>query len=132
MTTKHIFVLDTGVAGLFGIGLILFPNELLALFDIADPGDAPQTLLARLLGGALVGIGVTEWLARNVIRAAALPIVRGILCFDRLAVMVSLQATLVGTANRLGWLVVGLFLFFAVARIAAGYPRAASPAAAGE
>lgn len=65
MTTKHIFVLETLVAGLFGIGLIALPNDALGVFGIADPGDVAQSLLARFLGGALIGIGATEWASQN-------------------------------------------------------------------
>lgn len=39
------------------------------------------------------------------------------LWFDIVAVFAATEATLSGRVNALGWLVVGLFLFFAVARI---------------
>lgn len=112
---------DTVVAGLFGFALMAFPSELLSFLDIANPADPALIVLARLLGASLIGIGATEWFARNVSESGMLPILRGILWFDVLAVIVSVFATLSGTVNAFGWLVAGLFLFFGVARVLLGF-----------
>ena len=115
MTIKNIFVLDALATVLFGVAFIAFPQQSITLFNI-NP-DAAHTLLAQLLGGALIGIGMSEWFARNATRAGSLPIVKGVLCYDVLAVIVSVQATIAGTVNFLGWMVAGIFLFFGIARI---------------
>lgn len=112
---KRIFLCDTIVAGFFGFCLIAFPGELLSVLAMApEPGSI---VLARLLGGSLLGIGATEWLSRNASESDSLPIIRGLLWFDIVAVVVSMNATLSRTANSLGWLIAGFFFLFAVARV---------------
>ena len=120
--TYHVFVLDTIVAFIFGFGLLFFPDWLLSLFGVvASPEYPARTLLSGLLGTALIGIGATEWLLRKGDTQQILPIMRGILAFDLLALIVSAWAILSGIVNGLGWLVSALFLFFAAARIYFGF-----------
>lgn len=120
--TYHIFFLNTIVAFLFGLGLLLFPDGLLSLFGVAaSPAYPARALLSGLLGAALIGIGATAWLLRKGDSRQTLPIMRGILSFDLIALIVSAGAILGGIVNALGWIVLALFLFFAVARVYFGF-----------
>ena len=126
--TYHIFSLDTIAALLFGFGLLLFPDRLLAFLGVAASPEYPaRTVLSGLLGAALVGIGATEWLSRKGDVHQTLPIMRGILAFDLIALIVSISAILSGTLNALGWIVSGLLLFFAIARIYFGFLQTQEP-----
>lgn len=121
LTVRRIFLFDTVIAGLFGFALILIPAELCSFLEMGAVADRGSIVLARLLGASLIGIGATEWLARNVSLNGTLPILRGILWFDILALVVSLNATLSHTVNSMGWVVVSLFLFFGLARVFLGF-----------
>lgn len=126
--TYHVFVLDTIIAFFFGFGLLLFPDWLLSLFGVvASPEYPARTLLSGLLGAALIGIGATEWLLRKSDIQQIIPIMRGILAFDLLALIVSAWAILSGTVNALGWIVFGLFVFFAIARALFGFLQTQEP-----
>ena len=127
--TYHVFFVDTIIAFLFGLGLLLFPDGLLVLFGVAASPEYPaRTLLSGLLGAALIGIGATEWLLRKGDAHQTLPIMRGILAFDLIALMVSAWAIMGGAVNALGWVVFALFLFFAVARVYFGFLQPQAPA----
>jgi hypothetical protein len=125
MKIRHIFTADTVVAILFGAGLLVTPGGLLLLLGIPPtPTEGGLALFERLLGAALVGIGATEWLSRKASDLATMPIVRGMLAFDVIALVVCVQAVASGTVNALAWLVVALFLFFAMARTYFGFVSA--------
>jgi hypothetical protein len=51
------------VAGLFGIGFVLVPAQLLSQYGITT--DAPFDLVGQLFGAALIGFAVLTWAARN-------------------------------------------------------------------
>jgi hypothetical protein len=102
------FVVHFVVDMLFGIPLLLVPHWILSLFgwQTIDP------FTARLVGAALMGIGIESYLGRN----AGVEAYRGML---NLKVIWSLTATLStaytllrGDAPVMGWLVVAIFAAF--------------------
>ncbi|MDQ7027158.1 MAG: hypothetical protein Q9P44_16555 [Anaerolineae bacterium] len=102
------FVVHFAVDMLFGIPLLIAPHWILSLFgwQTIDP------FMARLVGAALMGIGIESYLGRN----AGVEAFRGML---NLKVIWSLTATLgtgytllVGDAPAMGWLVVAMFAVF--------------------
>jgi hypothetical protein len=53
-----------GVAAIvFGLGLLVFPNTMLANFGLAISDGA--RVLSRDVGATLIGLGVINWMARN-------------------------------------------------------------------
>jgi hypothetical protein len=110
---KTLFTVHAFVSWLFGLALLLVPAALVAGYGITvDPGG---TLIARLLGGALVGLGVAAWFARGAAPSEAL---RALILCDAvvsvLGCLVSIQGVLSSVSNSLGWLNVVIFGFFAV------------------
>ncbi len=110
---KILFRAHAFVSWAFGLALLLVPAALLAGYGIT--ADASSTILARLLGGALVGLGVMAWFARD---AAPSEVLRGIILGDAvistLGCLVSIHGVLSSASNALGWVNVIIFGFFAV------------------
>ncbi len=110
---KTLFTFHAFVTWLFGLALLLVPVTFLAAYGItADPGGAA---MARLLGGAFIGLGVMGWLARAAAPSEALrAFILGIAVVATLGTLVSLHSVLSGASNGLGWLTVALYGIFAV------------------
>jgi hypothetical protein len=110
---KTLFTFHAFVSWLFGLALLLVPVTFLGAYGITvDPGGAA---IARLLGGAFIGLGVMAWLTRTVAPSEALrAIILGIAVVATLGTLVSIHGVLSGATNGLGWLTVVLYGFFAV------------------
>jgi hypothetical protein len=104
----------------FGLGFILMPTQVLALYGVAANAQVAAT--AQLLGAAYVGFAVLNWLARTLpegdrgLRA----VLMGNLTSNALGFAVTLinQLTVPGVTNGLIWSSVILYLLFA---LGAGY-----------
>ena len=109
MKLSHVYVFNTIVAIVYAIGLLLVPATVMTLHGI---GSDPSTLLmARYFGVALVGIGLVTWLARNSDKSQAQDaITLGFMISYLVGFVVSLQATLTGQMNAVGWLPVVIYL----------------------
>ena len=110
---KTLFTFHAFVTWLFGLALLLVPVAFLGAYGInADPGGAA---IARLLGGAFIGLGLMAWLARTAAPSEALrAIILGIAVVATLGTLVSIHGVLSGATNGLGWLTVVLYGVFAV------------------
>ncbi len=110
---KTLFTLHAFVSWLFGLALLLIPVALLAGYGIT--ADVGGTLLARLLGGALFGLGVAAWFARGAAPSEALrALILGDAVVSIIGSLVSIHGVLSGGTGVLGWVNVILFGFFAV------------------
>jgi len=113
---RKLFITDAVIAVLFGIGLVVVPAALLALYGAADSPTA--TFLARVLGAAVLGHGAIQWLARDVAETAAgWAITRGNLAFDVVAAIAAALAVLSSAINLLGWGIVVLFAALGAVRL---------------
>ena len=64
MKLNIIFILNTIVAGVYGLAFVLAPAQVNALYGTAAT-DAPLAFMCQLFGAALIGYAVLTWLARN-------------------------------------------------------------------
>ncbi len=110
---KTLFTLHAFVSWLFGLALLLVPGAMGAAYGVGiDPGT---TLLARLLGGTLFGLGVIAWFTRGAAPSEALrAVILGDAVLTVLGCLVSIHGVLSGATGALGWVNVILFGFFAV------------------
>lgn len=110
---KTLFTTHAFVTWLFGLALLLIPGTMLAAYGISlNPGGA---VIARLLGGAFIGLGAIAWFARGAAPSEALrAIILGISVVATLGCLVAIHGVLSGASNALGWLTVILYGFFAV------------------
>ena len=102
------------VAGLFGIGFVLAPAQVLAPYGVE--ANAQMEQLGGLFGATLILLAVLTWSARNAPDSPARQaIVLGIFVGEAIGFVVSLMGQLEGVMNALGWSTVAIYAFFTLA-----------------
>ena len=100
------------IAGLialgFGLGFLLAPRPLLALYGVA--GDPSVVLMGRFFGAALVQLGLVLYLIRNVgdIRTQR-GVVIGSFLGSVAGLVVALTGQFWGVVNQFGWSTVAIY-----------------------
>ena len=102
MTAKTFLTIAAVLAVLYGLGFVLIPETLNAIYGI--PAEPHATVYTRLFGSALIGLGVIEWFAKDfrdwdavravLIANVPLTVIGGV---------VVLFAILSGVANAVSW-----------------------------
>jgi|KBSSwiStaDraftv2_1062776.scaffolds.fasta_scaffold111130_3 uncharacterized membrane protein len=119
MKLSNLFVLNTIVALIFAVALLLAPKPILGLFGISVgsgvTANASMNFVTQLLGAALVVPALVSWFAREMTEASAqTAIARSLLVFEIIGLAISLLGMLSKVMATTGWGIVGLFLFFTV------------------
>lgn len=112
-TMKTLFTIHAFVSWAFGLALLLIPGALLGGYGVmAVPSNV---LLARLLGGALLGLGVMAWLAHRAAPSEGLrAVIWGDAVISIVGCLVSIHGVLSGASNAAGWMNAVIFGVFAV------------------
>ena len=114
------------VALLFGLGLLIVPDNFLGMYGVTlDDGGR---LVGRSLGAFLFSIGLVNWIARRAEDSLALrAILYGNLAIHLLTMVLDASAVTSGVINAQGWGAVGLHLVFGLgfAYYAFAKPKAA-------
>ena len=101
------------VAGLFGLGFVVVPEQVMSFYGTAP--DAGTNYMAQLLGAALLGFAVILWFCKDAedspVRQA---ILLGSFVADGVGFVVALIFQLGGGINVLGWSTVIIYLLFAL------------------
>jgi len=109
MKLSHVYILNTIVAIVYALGLLIVPATIMTIHGISS--DPSTLLMARYFGVGLLGIGLVTWLARDSDKSQAQDaITLGFLISYVVGFIVSLQATLTGQMNAVGWLPVVIYL----------------------
>jgi len=124
MKLKTLFIFNAVATILFGIGSVLVPHTLIALFgSTLNPAGA---LMMQYGGVWLIGIGLLAWFARNAAESEARrAIVLAFLICYSIAFIVALLAQLNNVLNAFGWGTVALNFVLAVGY---GYFQFSKPA----
>jgi len=113
------------IAGVFGLGFVLFPGQVTSLYG--PEINAPLEYMGQLFGATLLAFAVLTWVARNApdseTRGAML---LALFVGDSVGFVVALMGQLGGVMNALGWSTVVIYLLLA---IGFGYFRFAQPKA---
>ena len=110
MKLSNLMIISTFVAGPFGIGLVILPEELFSLYGVSS--NPPLNYIGQLFGGCLIMIAILAWGARNATDSVALrAIVFSFFIGDAIGFCVALFAQLGGVVNALGWSTVLIYLF---------------------
>ena len=113
MKLKHVFIFNTVVALIYGIGAVLLPETIMSMHDMST--DPTGIYLGRSFGVSLIGIGLVTFLIRDVPDTkVSHSIALGLLVSDIVGFVVSLLAMLAGLMNALGWLGTGIYLVLAL------------------
>ena len=113
MKLSNLLVVNTVVALVYGIILVLTPATMLSLYGITQgPGEK---LMGQYFGSALIAIGLLSWLARNVADSEAQrAIILALLISDVIGLIVSVLGTVSGVMSAFGWSAVGIYLLLAL------------------
>lgn len=99
------------VSGLFGLGFVFIPEQLMSLYGAAPHAGA--NYMAQLLGAALLGVALILWLCRDAEDSPARQaILLGMFVADGVGFVVALMVQLGGGINALGWSTVFIYLLF--------------------
>jgi hypothetical protein len=105
-------VIAAVVSGLFGLGFVFVPEQLMSFYGAAPHAGA--NYMAQLLGAAFLGVALILWLCRDAedspVRQAVL---LGMFVADGIGFVVALMVQLGGGINALGWSTVFIYLLFA-------------------
>jgi hypothetical protein len=113
MNLRILMVINTVIAGLFGIGFVLIPWQVLSMYGV-QPNPAIN-YIGELFGAALIAFAVLTWSARNAAESdARTAIVRALFIGDAIGFILALIAQLGAVVNNLGWSTVVIYLFLAV------------------
>ena len=113
MKLFHVFTFNTLAALGYGVGFLAIPATILSWHGITP--DPYVILMGRFFGVALLGIGLVTWFARDAEDSKTRDAITDGLAISFIAgFALSLQSTLAGQMNALGWLPVGIYLFLIV------------------
>jgi len=95
----------------WGLGLLVDPAGMMAVYGLTLDGGG--SLMARIVGAALVGLGSTYWLNRTLpsTERGWHNLLLTSFIYNVICVPVTLQATLDGTMSAMGYMAVVLHLF---------------------
>jgi len=113
MKLKTLLIIKAVVCLCLGVAILFAPNFTYSIFGatLAVGG----VFAAREYGASLIGNLFLTWYARNSQESdARRAIVLALCIYDAVGVLVTLIAIFAGALNPLGWLIVALYLFFAV------------------
>jgi hypothetical protein len=125
MSLRTLLLIAGLVALFFGLGFLLFPQPVLALYGIA--GDPPIVLMSRFFGVALLQIGLVFYLIRDVAEPGTRRgVVIGSFIGSVAGLVVALTGQLWGLVNQFGWSTVAIYGLFTLAygSFLSGKPRA--------
>ena len=126
MKLKYLFVFNAIATIMFGIGSVLMPQTLVAIFgSMLNPAGV---LMMQYGGVWLIGLGLLAWFARNATDSQARKaiILAFLICYS-IAFIVALLAQVNAVLNAFGWGTVGLNLVLALGY---GYFQFVKPGAA--
>jgi uncharacterized BrkB/YihY/UPF0761 family membrane protein len=109
MSLKNFFMILTVAALLFGLGDVLAPRTVNAVFGL-EPSHAIR-LITRMLGSALLGLGIVYWFAREFDDAPRKSVLLATSVAGLVGAIVSFFGLISGAMNFMGWLILLLYLF---------------------
>jgi len=113
MKLSHVFIINTLISLGYAAGFLFIPNTLISWHGMTPTPSL--ILMARYFAVALMGIGLVAWFARNAADSITRDaITNGLALSFIVGFALSLQATLSGLLNAMGWLPVGAYLILIV------------------
>ena len=109
MKLSLLYLVNSVVAVIYSVLILMVPTLMLKAHGMAVSDSA--ILMSRFFGSALLGMGITTWLARNAAPSnARKAITLSFFISDVLGLIVSLMAMISGHMNTLGWLPVLIYV----------------------
>ncbi len=110
MNLKNLLMINAILAWLFGLAFVLMPADTLGIYGLIILPVA-SILMARLFGGALLGLGTISWFAQSSGDSdARSAILLGFIVADGVGFFIAFMAQLDGVVNNFGWSTVAIYL----------------------
>ena len=114
MNLNKLFMVNIGVAGLFGLGFIFAPEAMLAPYGIAAETISASVMMSRLFGGSNLGFAILFWFMMNAPASETKIEVAKAICIGFVvSFLVSIVVQMSGEIGPLGWSTVALYAIFA-------------------
>jgi len=113
MNLKTLLIIKAVVCLCLGLSILIVPDFVYSIFGATLA--AGGVFAAREYGASMMGNLMLTWFARNSKESEARWAMILALCvYDAVGVVVTLFAISSGAVNQLAWLIVALYLFFAI------------------
>ena len=108
MTIRLLFAINAVLALGHGLGFILLPAQLLALYQIG--GSPGAEFMGQLFGGQLIAIAIIVWKARDFQSLNSLSaVVLANLVANAVGTALSVRAVMTNVTGAMGWLAVAIY-----------------------
>jgi len=109
MKFNNLLILNTVLALVFGVGLVLMPATVAAMYGIAP--EPAVNLMGQFFGTELLAVGLLAWFARNISDSKTQgAITLAFVIANVVGLVVSVMGTLSGVMNAVGWSAVVIYL----------------------
>ena len=109
MKFRTLLIINTIVAFVYGIVLVLTPSTMLSLHG--TPQDPSGKLLGQYLGTAFIAIGLVTWFARDIADSQTRRAIRlALIVSNALGIIVSVLGTVNGVMDAMGWSAAAVYL----------------------
>jgi hypothetical protein len=106
-------IINAIIALVYGVAFVIIPGQFQSLHGLSP--DEPLKFTGQLLGGALIGLALLTWKARNAEDSdARKAIVLALFVVCVIGFIVTLIGQLNNVLNQLGWSAVVIYLFLAL------------------
>ena len=113
MKLKTLFIINTIVAGVFGLAFVIIPWQVFSFYG-PETSDI-LNYMGQLFGAALIGFGLLSWRARNADQSDALAaIIFSFFIADCIGFVVALIGQLNNVVNTFGWSTVAIYFLLAL------------------
>ena len=115
MNLNKLFMVNVGVAGVFGLGFVFAPEAMLEPYGIAAETISASVMMSRLLGAANIGYAILFWFMMNAPTSETkIEVAKAISLGFGGGCLVSIVVQMSGEIGPLGWSTVALYAIFSV------------------
>ena len=116
MNLNKLFMVNIGVAGLFGIGFVFAPEAMLTPYGMAAETISASVIMSRLLGASNIGYAILFWFMMNAPASdTKIEVAKAVSLGFGVSCLVSIVVQMSGEIGPLGWSTVALYAIFATA-----------------
>ena len=113
MNLNKLFMVNIGVAGLFGIGFVFAPEAMLTPYGMAAETISASVIMSRLLGASNIGYAILFWFMMNAPASdTKIEVAKAVSLGFGVSCLVSIVVQMSGEIGPLGWSTVALYAIF--------------------
>ena len=113
MNLNNLFMVNIGVAGLFGLGFVFAPEAMLTPYGMAAETISASVIMSRLLGASNIGYAILFWFMMNAPASdTKIEVAKAVSLGFGVSCLVSIVVQMSGEIGPLGWSTVALYAIF--------------------